>query len=533
MQVTETKAEGLKREFKIVVPADDIERRVSGRLDELARTARLPGFRPGKVPLSLLRKRYGPSLMGEVLEQTVNESTQSTMSERGLRPVMQPKIEITAFDAGKDLEYTLAVELMPEITPVDLATIQIERTLVAADEKRVDNVLEQLAKSQGATKPISEERPCQNGDVVAIDFVGRKDGQEFPGGKAEGYELELGSGSFIPGFESQLVGAKAGETRQINITFPADYGAADLAGKEVVFDVTIKDIRGREPASIDDELAKKVGMDDLEALKKAIRDEQEREIRGVGRLRMKRQVLDKLAELHEFETPLGLVEAEFQGIWQQIQRQKEAAAKGEVQPAVLDAEDAGKSDDELQKEYRAIAARRVKLGLLLTEIGRLNNVTVTEEDMSRAITAEARKYQGREKEAFAFLSKSEEARNSLRAPIYEEKVVDFILEMAKITDRTVSLEEFAEEERLAHDHEHHGHHHHDHDHDHDHHGHDHDHHGHDHDHHGHDHDHHDHDHHHHDHDHDHGDHAHAGEEKAKSKPKAKAKPKAKPKSKPA
>ena len=185
MQVTETKAEGLKREFKIIVPADDIERRVSGRLDEMARTARLPGFRPGKVPVSLLRKRFGPSLMGEVLEQTVNESTQSTMSERGLRPVMQPKIEITAFDAGKDLEYTLAVELMPEITPVNLATIAVERTVVAPDEKRVDSVLEQLAKSQGATQPIAEERPCQDGDVVVIDFVGRKDGVEFPGGKAD------------------------------------------------------------------------------------------------------------------------------------------------------------------------------------------------------------------------------------------------------------------------------------------------------------------------------------------------------------
>ncbi len=521
MQVTETKAEGLKREFKIIVPADDIERRVSGRLDEMARTARLPGFRPGKVPVSLLRKRFGPSLMGEVLEQTVNESTQSTMSERGLRPVMQPKIEITAFDAGKDLEYTLAVELMPEITPVNLATIAVERTVVAPDEKRVDSVLEQLAKSQGATQPIAEERPCQDGDVVVIDFVGRKDGVEFPGGKADGYELELGSGTFIPGFEVQLVGAKAGESRQINIVFPADYGAADLAGKEVVFDVTIKEIRGRQSASIDDDLAKKVGMDDLDALKKAIREEQERELRGAGRLRMKRQVLDKLAELHEFETPEGLVEAEFQGIWQQVKRQKEAVEKGEAGAQALDVEDAGKSDDELQSEYRSIASRRVKLGLLLTEIGRLNNITITEEDMSRAITAEARKYQGREKEAFAFLSKSQEARDSLRAPLYEEKVVDFILEMAKITDRTVSLEEFAEEERLAHAQEHrhhdHGHDHHGHDHDHDHHGHDHD------------HDHHDHDHH----DHDHGSHVHADAVEEKSKPKRKAKPKAAAKTKPA
>jgi len=519
MQVTETKAEGLKREFKIVVPADDIERRVSSRLDELAQTARLPGFRPGKVPVSLLRKRYGPSLMGEVLEQTVNEATQSTMTERGLRPVMQPKIEITAFDTGKDLEYTLAVELMPEITPVDLSTLELERTVVAGDDKRIDNVLEQLAKSQGETVPVAEERPCQNSDVVVIDFVGRKDGEEFPGGKAEGYELELGSGTFIPGFESQLVGAKAGDSRQITITFPADYGAADLAGKEVVFDVTVKDIRSRQPAAIDDELAKKVGMDDLEALKKAIRDEQEREFRGLGRIRMKRQVLDKLAELHAFETPQGLVEAEFEGIWQQIQRQKEAIAKGEAKPEDQDPADTGKSDDELKAEYRAIAERRVKLGLLLTEIGRLNNVTITEEDMSRAITAEARKYQGREKEAFAFLSKSQEARDSLRAPLYEEKVVDFILEMAKITDRTVSLEEFAAAEGLAHDHDHHHHH-----------GHDHDHHGHDHDHdhdHGHGHDHHEH-HHHHDHDHDHGQPAQADDEKAKPKRKAKAKPKAKP-----
>ena len=509
MQVTETKAEGLKREFKIVVPADDIEQRVSSRLGEIAQTARLPGFRPGKVPVSLLRKRFGPSVMGEVLEQTVNDSTQQTMTERKLRPVMQPKIEITAFDMGKDLEYTLAVELMPEIEPADLSKVELERVVVEPEQDQIDRAMESIAKAHGSNEPLAAPRPAQAGDVVVIDFVGRKDGEEFAGGKAENYELELGSGSFIPGFEEKLIGAKSGDEVKVDVTFPAEYGATDLAGKDVVFDVSVKDIRERKPATLDDELAKKVGLENLAALEKAVRDDHEREFRGLSRMRLKRAVLDKLAELHEFETPQGLVDAEFDAIWKQIEEQREQAKQRGDQPAE-DPEDAGKSDDEMKAEYRGIAERRVKLGLLLTEIGRLNNVEVSPEDMNRAIAEEARRHPGQEQQVFEYLRKNPQAAEQLRAPLYEDKVVDFIVEMAKVTDRKVSLQDLIAEE-------------HDHDHDHDHHGHDHDH---DHGHH-HDHDH-DHDHDHHGHDHDHGA-AAAAEEKPARKPRAKAKAKGKEK----
>ena len=492
MQVTETKAEGLKREFKIVVPADDIEQRVTARLGEIGQTARLPGFRPGKVPVSLLRKRFGPSVMGEVLEQAVNDSSQQTMTERNLRPVMQPKIEVTAFDMGKDLEYTLAVELMPEIEPVDLATIELERVVVETDAEQINRAMENLAKAHGATEPLAKPRPAQAGDVLVIDFVGRKDGEEFAGGKAENYELELGSGSFIPGFEDKLIGANAGDEVKVDVTFPEEYGAAELAGKEVIFDVSVKDVRERKPAALDDELAKKVGLEDFAALEKAVREDHEREFRSLSRMRLKRTVLDRLADLHEFETPEGLVESEFDAIWKQVEEQREAA-KEQGDAAVEDPSDAGKSDDEMKAEYRDIAGRRVKLGLLLSEIGRLNNVQVSPEDMNRAIVEEARRHPGQEQQVIEYLRKTPEAAESLRAPIYEDKVVDFIVEMAKVTDRNVSLQDLIAEE---HDHNH--------DHDHDHHAHD-----------------------HHDHDHDHGDAAEATAKKPARKPRAKAKGKAK------
>jgi trigger factor len=458
MQVIETKAEGLKREFKIVVPADDIERRVTSRLGEIGKTAKLPGFRPGKIPASVLRKRFGSSIMGEVLEQAVNDTSQQTMTEQSLRPVMQPKIEVTAFDTGKDLEYTLSIELMPEIEPVDLAMIELERVVVESDVEQINQAMGSLAKTHGTTESLAAPRPSQAGDVLVIDFVGRKDGEEFAGGKAENYELEIGSGSFIPGFEDKLIGANAGDELKVDITFPEEYGAAELAGKEVIFDVSVKDVCERKPAALDDELAKKVGLEDFAALEKAVRDDHEREFRSLSRMRLKRTVLDRLADLHEFEAPEGLVESEFDAIWKQVEEQREAAKKGENAPKE-DPSDAGKTDDELKAEYRGIALRRVKLGLLLSEIGRLNNVEVSQEDMNRAIIEEARRHAGQEQQVIEYLRKTPEAAENLRAPIYEDKVVDFIVEMAKVTDRNVSLQELIAEEQ-SHDHDH------DHDHDH-------------------------------------------------------------------
>jgi trigger factor len=481
MQVTETTNEGLKRGYKIVVPAGDIEKKLSDRLTEVARTARLPGFRPGKVPVSLLRKNYGTALRGEILEATVNEATQQAMTDKDLRPVGQPKVEIEKFDEGGDLEYKVELEVFPEIKLTNLADIKLERVKVKPDESQVDRFLQQMADGQKGSDPVTDDRPVASGDVAVIDFVGSVDGVEFPGGKADNYSLEIGSGSFIPGFEDQIVGQKMGEVRDIKVTFPEDY-VESLKGKDAVFKVTMKEIRKSVPVEINDELAKKMGIDNLEELKKTLRGGQEREFAQHARARLKRELLDVLDKTHSFELPQGMVDMEFDAIWQQIQHAKEH------HPEQLDADDKNKSDDELKAQYREIAERRVRLGLLLADIARINDIKVTAEEISRAVMAEAQKYRGQEKQVLDYYRSNPQAAAALQSPILEDKVVDFILEIAQISDKEMSVDELMELERSEapardvpeFDHDHH----HDHDHDH---GHDHDH---DHDHaHAHDHDH--------------------------------------------
>ena len=439
MQITETKAEGLKREFKIVVPAAKIEEQVDNRLKELTHTVRMPGFRPGKVPASLLRKKYGQSVRGEVLERSIGESSSQTMTDRGLRPAMQPEIEIVSFDEGEDLEYTMVVELFPEIEPIDPAAITLEQLVAKADEETVEKTLQRLADAHKTSEAIASKRKSKAGDILLIDFVGRVDGEEFHGGKAESYLLELGSNSLIPGFEEQLVGAKAGEEVAVEVTFPEDYGAENLAGKAAVFDVSVRELRKSVAAAIDDDLAKKVGTEDLEALKKAIGEDHDREFKNISRLRLKRALLDNLADAYSFEVPEGMVEREFEAIWKQIEEQRQEGAEAD------DPEDEGKSEDELKAEYRAISERRVRLGLLLVEVGRLNNLSVGQEEVNRAIAAEARRYPGQEKAVFDYYRDTPEAMEAIRAPLMEDKVVDFILEMAEITERTVSVDELLAE----------------------------------------------------------------------------------------
>ncbi len=442
MEITETKAEGLTREFKIVVPSDDIESQVSTRLQELVHTVQLPGFRPGKVPLSLLRKRYGPSVMGEVLERTVNDSSQKAMSDRGLRPAMQPKIEITSFKDGSDLEYTMAVELMPDIGTIEFDKIKLQRMVVKADEGEVEKELERLSEGHGTTETIATKRKSKVEDVLLIDFVGKIGDEEFPGGKAESYLLELGSGSFIPGFEDQLVGTKAGDKVKVEITFPETYGASELAGKDAVFDVHVRELREPRPAAIDDELGKKVGLNGLDDLKRSIHEEHEQKFRTIARSRLKRDLLDVFAETYVFEVPPAMAEHEFEQIWQHYDEHRKG--EGHDHDHDHDHEEdefAGKSDDEIKEEFRVMADRRVRLGLLLAEVGHQNNIEVSEEDLNRAMNAEAQRYPGQEQAVLEHFSKNPEALQSLRAPLYEEKVVDFILEMANITDKTVPVEE--------------------------------------------------------------------------------------------
>lgn len=437
MQVTETEADGLKRAYKIQISAKDIDEKMTGRLQELGKQVKLPGFRPGKVPLNVLKQRFGRSVMGEVLERAVSDSSAQAMSERGLRPATQPKIEITSFDEGKDLEYTMAVEILPDIEPMDFSKLTLEREVIKVEESAVESALEDLAKANKTTRQPDAPRAAASGDVLVIDFKGTVDGESLPGMSGEDHHLELGSNAFIAGFEDQLIGAKPGEAREVKVTFPDEYPNDRLAGKEAVFAVTVKDVLEAVPAAIDDALAARLGESDLSALKERIRERIGEEYKELTRMRLKRRLLDELAAGHDFPVPTGMIDSEFEQIWKQIEADRE---KGELDP-----EDADKSEEELKTEYRTIAERRVRLGLLLSEVGRRNGVEVTQDELNRALFREAQRYPGNERRVFEFYQKTPEAMANLRAPIFEDKVVDFIVDMAQITEREVTPDELRAE----------------------------------------------------------------------------------------
>ncbi|HEX9791096.1 MAG TPA: trigger factor [Kiloniellales bacterium] len=437
MQVTETNTEGLKRQFKILISAKDIDEKMAGRLEELGQKVKVPGFRPGKVPLPVLKQRFGKSVMGEVLERAVNDSSHQAMNERGLRPALQPKIEITAFDEGKDLEYTLAVELMPEFEPMDFSKLELERSVIVVDEVSVEDTLRDLANSRKQTKPLDKPRPAAKGDVLVIDFKGTVGGETYPGMEAEDHHLELGASRFIEGFEDQLIGAEIGQARTVTVTFPEAYANDRLAGKEAEFAVAVKDVLASVPAAIDDQLAVALGETDLAALRGKVRERIASEYKDYSRIRMKRHLLDKLAEAHDFPVPEGMVDAEFNSIWKQIEEDRKNDR--------LDAEDAAKSVDELKADYRAIGERRVRLGLLISEVGRRNTIDVTQEEVNRALLQEAQRHPGHEREVFEFYQKTPAALANLRAPIFEDKVVDFIIDLAKVTERDLTLDQLRTE----------------------------------------------------------------------------------------
>jgi trigger factor len=432
MQVTELSADGLRREFKIVLPAKDIDDKVTSRLEEISGTLALPGFRRGRVPKALLKKRFGSAVMGEVLERALSDSSAQAMAERGLRPAMQPKIEVTAFAEGADLEYKLAVELMPEVKPVDFKSIALEKLVPEIGEADIDKALQGMAEEMRKTEKV-DPRPAKKGDVLVIDFTGRVGGKEFPGGKAEGHLLELGANAFVQGFEDQLIGKQPGDNCTVAVTFPAEYANRDLAGKPAEFTVAIKELRERVQVKPDDEFAKSLGMDSLAKLREAMKGKLERDYAGLARLKLKRSLLDKLADSHSFAVPPGMVEAEFAAIWQQVE---EAKKKNELDP-----DEAGKSEDELKKDYRGIAERRVRLALLLSEIGRQNNLQVGQDELNRAAAEEARRYPGQEQHVMDLLKNDPQAQARLRAPLFEDKVIDFILEMAEVKETRLPPEE--------------------------------------------------------------------------------------------
>lgn len=430
IEVTQTSAEGLKHEFKVVVEDATIEERVDAKLGELAGRISLPGFRPGKVPLSLLKKRYGAAVRGEVLEETVNEGTRRALSDQGLRAAVQPEVEVTKFEEGGGLEYRLAIEAFPEIESVDFSSIEIEQLRAQPTEEHVQSHLEWMAEAQ-TTYETEENREARSGDAVVIDFVGRRDGVEFEGGAAQDFELVLGSGAFIPGFDDPLIGATAGRHLDIDVTFPETYPAEELAGQSVVFGVDVKEVKRPEQPAIDDGLAVKMGVENLEELRKAVSDQIRSDYDRVSRERVKRQLLDALAERCDFEIPRGLVDDEFKEIWGRLGDEH----------LTSDEEDPPKSEEEAREEYRAIAERRVGLGLLLSDVGRRNNIEVQEDEINRAMAEYARRFPGKEHEIVRELRNDPQAIARFQGPILEDKVVDFILEMARVSEREVTPDE--------------------------------------------------------------------------------------------
>lgn len=441
MQVTEVKSEGLSREYKIALPANEIEEKLSARLEEIAKTATMPGFRPGKVPVKVLKKRYGQALMGEVLEGAVSSSAQQAITEKGVRPAGQPEFELDNYEDGKDLEYTMSFDILPEITVPDFGKIELERMSPKVDDKEVDEALQRIADANKTSEPIKKKRKSKAGDVVVIDFVGKIDGEPFAGGAAEGYELELGSGSFIPGFEDQLAGVDADTDVEVKVAFPEEYGAEELAGKDAVFDVKVHEIRETTPSPIDDELAKKAGAEDLDKLREMIKEEQSREFKEYARMQVKKQLLDTLADQVTFEVPPKLAEGEYQSILHQWQHEQHGSAADHSHGENPEEAHAIEPSDEDAEEFRSMAERRVRLGLLLSEIGQQNNIQIGQDDMNKAMMQEARKYPGQEQQVMEYFKNNPEALQQAAAPMFEDKIVDFVLEMATVKDKPATMEE--------------------------------------------------------------------------------------------
>jgi trigger factor len=430
----------------VTVPAADLETRMAGRLAELKDRVRLPGFRPGKVPVTHLRKVYGRSVMAETVEAIIRETNAQIVEERGLRLAHEPKVTIPneetevdrVINGQADLAYTLSFEVLPAITLADFGSIKLERQVADVAESEIDDALKQIAEQNKPYAPKAEGGKVEQGDRVVVDFVGRIDGTAFPGGTGNDVAVTIGSNQFIPGFEDQLVGLGVGETRQVNVTFPANYPSETLAGKAAEFDVTAKAIETPVPVTIDDEFAKSLGLESLEKLREAVKERLARDHTAMSRQKLKRKLLDELDALHKFTPPPTLVDDEFNSIWETIEsdlkRQNRTFA------------DEGTTEEKAREEYRAIAERRVRLGLLLAEIGDKNNIKVSDEEISRAIVERARQVPGREQEIWNYYRNNPQAMAGIRAPIYEEKVVDFLVELAKVTDKPVSKEELFKEE---------------------------------------------------------------------------------------
>lgn len=441
MQVKETVADGLKHEFQISVSAADLDAKADARLVELKDKVRLNGFRPGKVPVSHLKKVYGRSVMAEAIDQTIRDTNTQIFTERGFRLATQPKItmptEQRAVDdilAGKsDLTYTVAIEVVPSIQLADFKSFAVEKPVAEVTDAEIGDAIKRIAEQNRAFAAKAEGAKAGAGDRVTVSFKGTIDGTPFEGGSGEGVPVTIGSNTFIPGFEEQLIGIAAGETRTLKVTFPKNYGNANLAGRPAEFETTASLIEAAQEIVIDDEFAKTLGLESLDKLKEAARERLAAEFAGATRQRVKRTLLDRLDETHRFEAPPSLVEEEFKLMWDSIKSEMESGGKTFA--------DEGTTEEAAKEEYRKIADRRVRLGLVLSEIGEKNKISVTDDEVSRAVIERARQMPGREKEVWEFYRNNPNALAQLRAPIYEDKVVDFILELATVTEKKVSREE--------------------------------------------------------------------------------------------
>ncbi len=441
MNVSETKSEGLLREYEIVITAAEIDAEVNKKLTEIATTAKMPGFRPGKVPMSVVKSRFGDQVRGEAIKTALDEGAKQAIEGNDLALASQPQVDIKSYDDGKDLVASLACEVMPAISIPDLGKLAVERPKIDSDPKEVDETLERIADENRPTVAVDKPRAAKLGDVAVIDFIGRVDGEAFEGGAAEGHALELGSNSFIPGFEDGIVGAKPGDTIDVKVTFPAEYQAAHLAGKDSVFEVKVNELREKGDASIDDDLAVRLGFENLDGLKNAIAEQINGQHQTALRQVIKKNVLDALADGLDFDVPPSLFKQEYDSVARAMN--PNAATHDHDHDHDHDHEhpaaDEG-MDDDAKAEAESVANRRVRLGLLITEIGRQNKIDVSEEDTRRAVFEEARRYPGQEQMVLEYFQKNPQAMQQLAGPIFEDKVIDFILEMAKVTEVTIDAE---------------------------------------------------------------------------------------------
>lgn len=443
MQVTETLNEGLKRKLSVTIPAADLNSRLDAKLAELKGQANIKGFRPGKVPTAHLKKVYGRSAMSEVMTDAINATVSDTLDERKERAAAQPKVDLPqdqtvindVLDGKSDLAFEVEYEVLPPVKLMDIKGIKLSKPVIEVTDEEVEKEVNRVFSQNRGYTNKGDDAVVEKGDYLGLSFVGKIDGEAFEGGTSDHAHLTIGSGEFIPGFEEQLIGAKKGEQREVKVTFPADYQNKDLAGKDATFDVNVLHVDGPNQGELDDDFAKRLGLEDVAALRKAVRDQMENALSSMGRQHMKRQVLDALDDGHKFDVPAQLVDAEFNTIWQRVEH--------EIQSHGRSFEDEGTTEEEAKEQYRRIAERRVRLGLVVAEIGNQNEVQVTDEEHQQALIAEVRRFQGQEQQVYDYYRKNPQALASLRAPIFENKVVDHIIDLGEVTDQKMSRDELA------------------------------------------------------------------------------------------